>query len=508
MSSKIFDKVQVKAPQQSTFDLTHDVKLSCNFGHLVPILCSECIPGDKWKIGCDSLTRLAPLVYPMMHRVDVTMHYFFVPNRILWDNWEYYIANQKTPAGDDIAFPVIQAKEASYSPLMDYLGVPPPIGSEVEVINALPFAAYQKIYNEYYRDQNLQELVSDKLEDGTNDYKLYNALRTRAWEHDYLTSALPFAQKGSSVEIPLGNVVYNNEENHPQFWHQADGGGDALVGNAATGFIIGGGTTMTANGNNEPINMDPNGTLEVSPTTITQLRTAFKLQEWLERAARGGTRYTEFIKSFFNVDTGDARVQRPEYITGVKSPIVISEVLNMTGTEQSPQGSMAGHGVSVNQGQMGSYYCREHGYIIGIMSVMPKTAYMDGLPKHFLKINSPFDYFFEQFQHIGEQEILNKEVYAYQGATGNETFGYIPRYSEYKYENNRVAGQFRNTLDAWHMARKFAAPPALNSDFITCNPTYRVFAVEDPHEDHLFIQVLNKLTVTRPMSYYGNPSTF
>lgn len=507
MSKKnIFNQVKMTREKRNTFDLSHDVKLSCNMGDLVPIMMQDVIPGDKWNIGCDSLTRLAPLVAPMMHRCDVTMHYFFVPYRLLWDNWENYITNTKVD--DELpAHPYMTLNNASYSKLCDYFGLPTPlsgVGVPDETINAFPFAAYQMIYNEYYRDQNLIEPVPYKLADGENSLDEFNTIRKRAWEHDYLTSALPFAQKGDAVDIPLGDVVYNNPDNNAQLWQQADGGGDAAVGNAQTGFIIGQGTTMTVGGG-EPINMDPNGTLEVTPTTINQLRTAFKLQEWLEKAARGGTRYIEAIRSFFGVNSSDKRLQRPEYITGVKSPIIISEVLNMTGTDTAPQGTMAGHGVSVQQGQYGGYYAEEHGCIIGIMSVLPKTAYQQGIERYWLKTTSPFDYYFPQFAHLGEQEIQNREVYAYTNF-GSDTFGYTPRYAEYKFAQNRVAGDFRTTLNFWHMGRIFDTVPALNEDFISANPTTRVFAVTATDQDHLYIQILNKIKVSRLMPYYGTPS--
>ena len=242
----------------------------------------------------------------------------------------------------------------------------------------------------------------------------------------------------------------------------------------------------------------------MTSTTINDLRRAFRLQEWLERAARGGTRYVELIKSFFGVNSPDKRLQRPEYITGIKTPVVISEVLQTSETATSPQGNMAGHGVSVVAGGDSDYYCEEHGVIMGIMSVMPKTAYQQGIHRTFLKFD-PLDYYWEQFANIGEQEVFNKELYAFT-ANGNNTFGYIPRYSEYKFENNRVAGEFRNSLDFWHEGRIFATEPALNEEFISCNPANRIFAVTDPEVDNLYCHILNKVEAIRPMPVYGTPT--
>lgn len=510
MARNLFNSIKLTKPKKNVFDLTHDVKLSANMGNLTPILTMECVPGDKFDLSCESLIRFAPLVAPVMHRMDVTMHYFFVPNRILWDNWEKFI----TDANSEHVAPYFtwgsgaaQYLETNYpnaqsTKFLDYLGVPPPTtGTATQNINALPLAAYQCIYNEYYRDQNLIAPVDYKLVDGQNDtgsgaanYAKFTTLRKRAWEHDYFTASLPFAQKGAAVDIPIGLVegdlpVYLNSSN-----------GTTLNGSPAS-------VNVGAQGGRTDVPSDSlyadtsNATIE--PTTINDLRRAFRLQEWLEKNARGGTRYIENILTHFGVKSSDARLQRPEYITGVKSPVVISEVLQTGQSDTTPQGNMAGHGISVSSGRAGSYFCEEHGYIIGIMSVMPKTAYQQGIPKTFLK-NDSLDYFWPSFANIGEQPVTKNEIYAYT-SNANDTFGYVPRYAEYKYMPSRVAGDFRTTLDYWHLGRIFSTEPNLNETFVECNPTKRVFAVEDPEGDSLYCHVLNKIRAIRPMPKYGTP---
>jgi hypothetical protein len=500
MARNLFNSIKLTKPKKNVFDLTHDVKLSANMGNLTPILTMECVPGDKFDLSCESLIRFAPLVAPVMHRMDVTMHYFFVPNRILWDNWEKFITDANSPH----VAPYWNYNDSAaekYKRFIDYMGVPPvPTGGVGQPINLLPFAAYQAIYNEYYRDQNLIAPIDYKLQDGNNistsaDADRFLLMRKRAWEHDYFTAALPFAQKGAAVDIPIGLV----EGDLPVYLNSSSG--TTLNGSPASVNVgaQGGRTDVPA----DSLYADTsNATIE--PTTINDLRRAFRLQEWLEKNARGGTRYIENILTHFGVKSSDARLQRPEYITGVKSPVVISEVLQTGQSDTTPQGNMAGHGISVSSGRAGSYFCEEHGYIIGIMSVMPKTAYQQGIPKTFLK-NDSLDYFWPSFANIGEQPVTKNELYAYT-SNANDTFGYVPRYAEYKYMPSRVAGEFRTTkLDFWHLGRIFDTEPNLNQNFVECNPTTRVFAVEDVEGDHLYCHVLNKIRAIRPMPKYGTP---
>lgn len=504
------NSVRVAKPRTNVFDLSHDVKLSCNMGWLVPICVIDAVPGDRFKIGCQSLIRLAPMVAPMMHRVDVYMHYFFVPKRLLWDNWGNYITKTEVD-GSVPAPPFINMGDVSYpsSRLPDFMGLPDP-GLTPYDISAMPFAAYQLIYDEYYRDQNLIEPVFQKLSDGDNnaDYPALIAMRRRAWEHDYFTAALPTPQKGDAVEIPISGTVSLNFDTSAPMLLKTTGGTEVQDATSIKSTNMPAGAIQADTPTTDPLAViDPNGRLSVdnADTSINDLRKAYALQRFLEKLMRGGSRLTEFIRNVFGVTSSDARLQRPEYITGMKSPVTISEVLNTTGTTEAPQGTMAGHGASVTNAKYGSFFCEEHGYIIGIMSTTPKTAYQQGIPKHWLKINDSTEHFLPDFANIGEQEILNKEVYA-DHSDPDGVFGYIPRYGEYKFEQNRVAGDFKTSLNYWTMARIFENDTALNQEFVECNPTTRVFAVDDPNVDHLWCHVYNDITAVRLMPKYGTPT--
>lgn len=502
-----FTTVQVRKPQSSTFDLSHDVKLSTKMGQLTPILVQECIPGDKFNISSESLIRFAPLVAPVMHNIQVYIHYFFVPNRLTWPNWENFITDN---GGTPPAPPTIEVGiNEPIGSLADYLGIPTGIDIPAGEISALPFAAYQKIYNEYYRDQNLIGPVLDELTDGATNYGMegdFLQLRKRAWQHDYFTSALPFAQKGEAVSLPtfsFDDVPILRNQNNPN-------SADISLAAPVPGTIVGvPQQETTSTGINSGGFYANTSELNANAATINDLRRAFRLQEWLEKMARGGSRYIEQTLMHFGVRSSDSRLNRPEYIGGNRQPVVISEVLQTSdsGGQETPLASMGGHGLSASSGKNSSYRCEEHGYIIGIMSIMPNTTYQQGLPRHFSR-KSHLDYAWPTFAHIGEQEIKNKELYFSNDEAYNEgTFGYIPRYSEYRYQPSRVAGEFKTTLNYWHLGRIFGNKPVLNSDFVECKPRTDIFAVQsEAFDQNIWCHIHNRVSANRRLPQYGTPT--
>lgn len=507
---KQFQKVPVIKPRTNVFDLSHEKKLSCGFGELIPIYVQEVIPGDKFSVNTELIVRLAPLVFPLQHRINVFTHYFFVPNRLLWDNWEDFITGGKDNTNESVhPYFLMNNSYKSYyyrGTLMDYLGLPTLDGTtptqEVQ-INALPVKAYMQIYNDYYRDSVLDDELDIRAgSDGnlSGNLSTMAVLRTRCWEKDYFTSALPYPQQGSAtVEMPIEGTLT------PDYLTQAKSGSavsDGTLKFASTNI------TDTAGTPTDIINLEATQNVDFTGIDIEDLRTAIKLQEWLEKNARGGWRYVEQMLSHFGVVSKDSRLQRAEYLGGGKQPVVISEVLATADTGSYDVGQMAGHGISVGKSNGFSRYFTEHGWIIGIMSIMPRSAYYQGIPRMFRK-DDKFDYFWPEFANLGEQPVLQEELYF--DPTGSDvgnTFGYQERYAEYKFGIDTVHGDYRTTgYENFHLGRKFSSAPSLNSSFVHVDKAQqdRAFQVTTSTVDKIYVQLYNKVKAVRPIPYVSIP---
>lgn len=500
MSNKIFERIGLDRPKYSAFDLSREQKLSFNMGELIPTYIEEVLPGDQFNVKTETLLRVAPMVFPIMHRVNVFLHYFFVPHRIVWNEWEEFITGGVNGTSTATPPKFTMAPPTSESPLTDYLGIPNVGGTNTGFqISQLPYRAYQKIYSDYYRDQTLQA----EIDVHTASTATLTTLRQRCWEKDYFTSALPFAQRGVTPNLPIGIEYHDQSKVVKTDGTNPAGGQNIQTSSTPTGLVRGSGGDALRIENIEALTL-----------TINQLRETSAIQRFMEKMARTGSRYIEYIKATFpDARITDQRLQRAEYLGGGMQPIMISEVLNTTGTATAPQGDMAGHGISVGTTNEFNKSFEEHGYVIGILSVLPRTAYQNGIPRHFRK-DDRFDFYQPEFANLGEQEVFANELF-YDAADNTfnvSTFGYQQRYAEYKYGMSTVHGEFRSGtaggLDRWHMARDIADASAavLNSDFVTADPTRRIFAVEDETVQTLWCQLYHNVKARRPMPYFAKPS--
>ncbi|QCQ85147.1 major capsid protein [Blackfly microvirus SF02] len=506
---KLFDSVGSRRPRKNKFDLSHEKKFTCEMGTLVPIMVQEVLPGDSFRARSEILLRFAPLLAPTMHRFDVFTHFFYVPNRITWVDWQDAITGGRdgtlAPVSPTMFITdVTKAAIAGKGTLGDYFGLPlfPNPITKSQGVCCLPFRAYQLIYDEFFRDQNLTDPVgcsklSGDMTPVAGEIAKMCTLRKRAWEKDYFTSALPWTQRGGQVMLPT-TINYKPTSTIVRTDGTPMVGGDHLQSDAITPANL----ELTTSAKAARIE-----NIASMQTTINDLRQAVRMQEWLEKNARGGARYVEQILSHFGVMVPDSRLQRPEYLGGGRAPVSVSEVLSnfqiSTDPAGLPQGNMAGHGISVSHQNGFSKTFVEHGFVIGLMSILPRTAYQQGVPRY-LKRGDRFTYAWPEFANLGEQEILNSELYADGTAADDATFGYQSRYAEYKYQPSTVHGEFKDTLDFWHDGRKFAARPVLNEGFVMSSPDPRIFAVPGA-SNHMYVQCYNKVDALRPLPYYGTP---
>ena len=518
---------------RSSLDRSCGIKTTFDSGFLVPIFCDEALPGDTLALKLSTFARLATPLHPVMDNMYMDTHFFSVPIRLIWDNWQRFNGEQDNPDDStDFLVPVTTSQAAGYQEqsLSDYLGIPTKVPSITT--SCLWHRAYNLIWNEWFRDENLQDSVSTNTDDGPDGQGNFQLLR-RGKRHDYFSSSLPFPQKGPSVQLPLGDTapltldtqflsVDSAGDGEPFFMVDGSGSHD-LIGDDGTQNVSLG-TSPSSTGplswEQTKLGVQLEGATgitdlsEATSATINEIRQAFQIQKLFERDARGGSRYTEILRAHFGVVSPDQRLQRPEYLGGGSTPVNITTVAQTSGgidvADETPQGHLAGYGIasSTKHGFTKSFV--EHCILIGFVSVRADLNYQQGLPRMFSR-RTRFDFFWPAFSHLGEQAVLNKEIFA-QGAddpdADDEVFGYQERHAEYRYKPSMITGQMRSNsdtpLDTWHLAQDFEELPVLGPDFIEENPPIaRIIAV--PSEPEFIFDGYFSYRCARPMPTYGVP---
>lgn len=517
-----FSKVPTAEIQRSVFDRSCGHKFSCDAGYIYPVLVDEIVPGDSAQIDPTIFARLATPIFPLMDNMYADIHWFFVPDRLLWDNFERFMGAQDSP-GDSVDFlePVAVSPAGTghaVGSIFDYMGIPPAIPDLT--YRVAPFRAYNLIWNSWYKDQNMQNAVTVLKTNGPDPVANYALLR-RGKRPDYFTSALPFLQKGPAATIPLGTAA-------PVRTSVADQAPTAVAGlrfnstagvtaaNAILGLYAGTGTAGTSttapsaqNQTIHPTNLYADLSTATS-ATINSLRQAFAVQKLFERDARGGTRYVESILSHFRVQNPDFRLQRPEYLGGGSTPISVSAIpqTSATASQPTPMGALAAMGTFLNVGNGFRHAFTEHGWLLGLLSIRADLTYQQGIERMW-NHRTRIERYWPALSHIGEQAIARKEIFA-TGVPANDDaiFGYQERYAELRYKPSRISGLLRSTaagtLDSWHLAQEFSAAPTLSASFIEENPPLdRVVAV--PSEPKFIVDCYFKYRHARPLPTYGQP---
>ena len=537
-SQHLFSQIPTAQIPRSVFDRSHNYKTTFNAGYLIPFYVDEVLPGDSFKCDCTLFARLATPIVPFMDNMYIETFFFFVPNRLVWDHWQAFNGEQKNPDDStDYVIPTVSGTNVQNQTLWDYFGLPTNVAKALTV-NALPFRAYNLIYNEWFRDENLQDSLTVNTGDGPDQLTNYTLVR-RGKRHDYFTSCLPWPQKGPGVEISIGGSaplsgslnVSSDEYLVPQSSTGSPSFSNAYLANSQRIYNDGSGSYGFSAAANIAGNLSGNGGYEAgtkwnlnfaindwsavhadlsaaTPISINDLREAFQIQKLYERDARGGTRYTEILRAHFGVVSPDARLQRPEYLGGSSSRISINPVQQTSSSDSTtPQGNLAAYGVVGDTFHGFTKSFVEHGYVIGLVNVRADLTYQQGLPRMWSR-KGRFDFYWPVLAHLGEQAVLNKEIYAQGTAKDDEVFGYQERWAEYRYFPGTITGKFRSTdpqpLDMWHLAQKFETLPTLSSQFIEDNPPVdRVVAVTD--EPQFLFDSWMRLKCARPMPVYSVP---
>lgn len=506
-----FSRVPQIDIERSTFDRSCGLKTTFDAGKLVPIFCDEVLPGDTLNLRMATFARVATLIHPLMDNLYLDSFFFFIPNRLVWDNWERFNGAQDNP-GDSTDFTIPQMVPPgggnTIGSLSDYFGLP--VLTTGITYSSMWHRAYNLVFNEWFRDQNLiDSLVVDKDNGPDNDTDY--VLKSRGKRHDYFTSCLPFLQKGPDIALPLGASAPVLSNNQSIEWKGADTNVSRnlkVSTTAAAAVYVSG--YAGANAENMRVGNESGMFTDLTAatgSTINSFREAVTLQQLFETDARGGTRYTEIIKAHFGVTSPDARLQRPEYLGGGSSAITINPVAQTSETNTTDQAELAAYATASFNGHGFSKAFTEHGMIIGLVSVRADLTYQQGLPRMFSRLTR-FDFYQPAFAHLGEQAVLNQEIYADGSANDLLVFGYQERYAEYRYKGSLVTGQMRSdaptSLDVWHVSQDFSTLPTLGETFITeIPPLDRVTAT--PSEPHMKFDAFFSYKCARPMPVYGVP---
>jgi hypothetical protein len=567
---KQFDSVPIKVPAKNVFNLSHDVKSSYNFDKIYPFMCKQVYPGDRFNCKAEVFMRTQPLFAPVLHNVDMYIYFVYVPTRLTWNEnkksdfrvfitggedgqqhpvlpyWTYSQLRQISENATDYGFPIGETSFFNEGSLIDHLGLPSipkdhlvlPSSGATLAISSLPLRAYQFIWNELFRNQNLQneiEFSYDQGQESLSDLAKLVTIRKKCWEKDYFTACLPWQQRGAAAAIPMDtsnaaiSAVVETQKLYVSgpfagtYIESTDGNQSSQMSTATDGALCATEQSMFNKSHVKVVDYNQHyitaadiaRQLKVTGLqmgTINDLRTMIRLQAWLENNARCGSRYIEQLLAHFGVHSSDARLQRPELLGGGKIPLIFSEIPQTSeDTETSVQGNLAGKGELYGKTEGFNEYFEEHGFLFGLLSIIPRTSYCQGIPREFT-YHEKTDFYFPEFANLSEQAVSKFEVYYDPASPSSDAlgeFGYIGRYDEMRYIPSSVHGELRTNLQQWHLGRIFDSTPSLNADFVEAQTRCNIFSIEDianGTHDPFICQIHLDIRAERPLPEFSVPS--